>query len=63
MNNIKIEVELRPCLANGKKALFHTWIKEKTRALVEYEDGTLSQVHYSNIKLISNNIREYCYEY
>lgn len=22
---MKIEVELRPCLVDGKKALFHTW--------------------------------------
>ena len=22
---MKIEVELRPCKVNGKKALFHTW--------------------------------------
>lgn len=25
---IEVEVELRPCKVNGKKALFHTWINK-----------------------------------
>ena len=72
-SDITITIELRPCLANGKKALFHKWIKEfsdfdyasesgwteKVYGLIEYEDGTLGKVNYENIQFVDEKIRGY----
>lgn len=47
---IVIKNELRPCIAKGKKALFHKWIEEAniaiklTYALVEFENGVIKRV-------------------
>lgn len=67
--NILIKQELRPCLVNGKKALFHKWIvktdiceHKHSAGLVEFEDGTVDEVYYSKIKFIDNIINEYAFE-
>jgi len=59
-NGITIEIELRPCMVNGVKALFHKYIESD--ALVEYEDGTLDLINYKSIKFIDNKHKEYCWE-
>lgn len=72
-SDIVITIELRPCLVNGKKALFHKWIKElsnfkpaseagweeRVYGLVEYEDGTLGKVEYGDIQFTDYKIRDY----
>lgn len=72
--NINIEIELRPCMVNNRKALFHNKyiepdgvearikIREDIKGLVEYEDGTLDLVSYKNIKFIDKKHKEYCWE-
>lgn len=47
-NDIEIKSEVRPCFINGKKAIFHLWVKkydifknEYFNGLVEYEKGTI----------------------
>ena len=72
MGDITVKIELRPCLAKGKKALFHRWITEeqiasgdlikvKPKALVEYEDGRLRLIDYINIIFLDNVINEYVF--
>jgi hypothetical protein len=56
--------EYRPCMANGKKALFHRWVDTEKAylrrggmmetvsifyGLVEYEDGTMDKLNPENI--------------
>lgn len=70
--NMQIEVELRPCLAYGRKALFHKWdtiatysvngtFKETTAALVEFEDGTIDICKINELKFVDGKIRDYAF--
>ena len=56
--------EYRPCIVNGKKALFHRWneyinvVKESKYifGMVEYEDGTVEEVAPHLIKFLDHNL-------
>lgn len=68
-SKIYIETELRPCIVDGRKALFHKWDKERNLlnqedivALVEYEDGQVDTVTRNRIKFVDNKIKEFCFE-
>lgn len=61
MNRIIIEYELRPCMVNGKKALFHRWVDAVDGGLIEREDGSMEMVHPESIKFIDNRIKEYAF--
>lgn len=77
MPNLQKETmpQLRPCLVNGRRALFHCWsilaravppkgMNEEetderfqyttTRALVEFEDGTIGRPWPSEIRFVDN---------
>lgn len=68
--DIKISTELRPCLINGKKALFHLWIKKKDivmqseyiDGLVEFIDGTVEEIRANKIRFCDSKIKEYVFE-
>ena len=69
-NNIQIGQELRPCYINGKRALFHLWIKKKDIVmqseyivgLVEFIDGTVEEIGEKKIRFCDNKLKEYCFE-
>ena len=68
-NDIEIKQELRTCYINGKKALFHLWIKKKDilaneyiDGLVEFEDGTVEEVRANNIRFCDNKMKEYVFK-
>lgn len=69
-NNIQIGQELRPCCINGKRALFHLWIKKKDIVmqseyivgLVEFIDGTVEEIGAEKIRFCDNKLKEYCFE-
>ena len=67
-SEIRITNKLRPCLVYGKKALFHRWadttdiiMKQQTKGIVEYEDGTVERVLPYEIKFIPLNFNEYAF--
>lgn len=75
VTDIEIKRELRPCIVNGKKALFHTWehISEPmpsncqgviscTMGIIEDERGNIIRVNPCSIKFIDNKIQEYCFK-
>lgn len=70
LNDIKIVTELRPCIINGKKALFHLWIKKKDivmqseyiNGLVEFIDGTVEEIYAEKIRFCDNKIKEYAFK-
>ena len=67
--DIEIKQEKRPCYINGKKALFHLWIKKKdlimqneyVDGLVEFIDGTVEEIRADKIRFCDNKIREYIF--
>lgn len=69
MNNIEIKQEVRPCYINGKKALFHLWIKkidfimknEFVKGLVEFADGTVEEIEADKIRFCDYRINEYAF--
>lgn len=72
---MKIEMELRPCLVDGEKALFHKWgtkieyisnglhqpygTHEATVGIIEYDNGNVATVHPSKIKFIDCKHSQY----
>lgn len=68
--DIKISMELRPCIINGKKALFHLWIKKKDiimkseyiDGLVEFIDGTVEEIRADKIRFCDSKIKEYYFK-
>ena len=68
--DIEIKQEKRPCYINGKKALFHLWIKKKdlimqneyVDGLVEFIDGTVEEIRANKIRFCDNKIREYIFD-
>lgn len=68
--DIEIKQEKRPCYINGKKALFHLWIKKKdlimqneyVDGLVEFIDGTVEEIRADKIRFCDNKIREYIFD-
>lgn len=70
LSDIKITTELRPCIINGKKALFHLWIKKKDivmqseyiDGLVEFIDGTVEEIRADKIRFCDSKIKEYYFE-
>lgn len=67
--DIKIKLEMRPCLVKGKKALFHQWSHTKNLlgqefevGIVEYEDGQVEEITPNNIKFCDNKINEYIFD-
>lgn len=77
-SGIAITVELRPCLVNGKKALFHKWTEEAqiqynqyyatanqlktTFGIIEFEDGQVASVAPYKIKFCDNKMKEYYFK-
>lgn len=68
LGNFKIEQELRPCLVNGKKALFHTWEHysvgdiKNVAGIIEDENGQVFRVCPSSIKFLDNKKEDYCFD-
>lgn len=68
-NDIEIKQELRPCFINGKKALFHLWIKKKDivmqsehiKGLVEFADGIVEEIEAEKIRFCDYKTREYAF--
>lgn len=72
LSDITVKPELRPCLVNGKPALFHKWVhytdynlagKEisKPAGLVEIENGQVINANPTSIRFIDNKLQEYCF--
>ncbi len=69
MGNIEIKQEVRPCYINGKKALFHLWIKkidfitknEFVKGLVEFADGTVEEIEADKIRFCDYRTREFAF--
>lgn len=69
-NDIEIKQELRPCYINGKKALFHLWIKKKDfimqseyiEGLVEFIDGTVEEIKADKIRFCDDKMKEYVFK-
>lgn len=67
LSDITVKRELRPCLVNGKKALFHTWEQysvggiKHLGGIIEDENGQVFRVCPSSIKFLDNKIEEYCF--
>ena len=65
--NLKMSFELRPCLVNGKKALFHTWEHysvgdiKNVAGIIEAENGQVIKVNPTSIQFIDNKIENYCF--
>ena len=48
-------IDLRPCEVDGDKAYFHRWVlgdHATTFALIEFLDGTVSQVHPEKVRFL-----------
>lgn len=53
-------LELRPCIAGGKRAMFHRWVTNAfeidcygtIHGIVEYEDGSINVVKLESIRFI-----------
>lgn len=73
---INIKVELRPCIVKDRKALFHKWsqsnrvvmtgevithVIKNTIAIIEYENGAVTECYPYEIKFTDNKHREYCF--
>lgn len=72
IRNIIIK-EYRPCVVDGRKALFHCW-EEKSDdvdvpsghlkamlAIVEFEDGSVSECSPHKVHFCDNKIAEYAF--
>lgn len=58
-STITVQGDLRPCIANGKKALFHMWVDhgEVVYAVVEYENGQSDKVSYWAVRFLDTGNR------
>ena len=69
--------EYRPCVINGKNALFHCWEEradvmlpalavggqlKQTYGIIEYEGGEVAEVLPHDIRFIDNLHLDYCFE-
>lgn len=57
LSDIEIKMQLRPCLTNFGKGLFHRWIDGQffdVFGLVELDDGKVVEVTPNNIQFIDN---------
>lgn len=71
-SDIEVKRELRPCLVNGKPALFHIWVHfndyingnviSRPAGLVEIENGHMINVYPTSIRFTDNKLQEYCFE-
>lgn len=60
---IKITQELRPCYVDGKKALFHTWVKKEVEIIKLGENVSCAAMNVKNIIDIYEQkhvLPEYC---
>lgn len=64
--------EYRPCIAKGKKALFHCWATDytiqvgkntffATSGIVEMEDGRVEKVDTFRIRFVDKKLTEYSF--
>lgn len=68
--DIKITQEYRACMIDGKKALFHMWVKKLDFitnsnymvGLVEFIDGTVEEIKAEKIRFCDGKIKEYSFE-
>lgn len=66
--DVTIRRELRLCLVNGRKALFHTWEHfelddvKKVFGIIEGENGQVLKVNPTSIQFLDNKINEYCFD-
>lgn len=64
-NSLKISFDLRPCIVNGEKGLFHRWFEEddgmykRIFALVEFEGGIMAKCKMLNVVFCDNLINQY----
>lgn len=67
---IEITYELRPCMAEGQKALFHAWIASTSvgnlyatdmQALVERENGNMERCAPENVRFLDRKLYEYAW--
>lgn len=68
LSSIEVKQELRPCLVNGKKALFHRWEEyalgdvKKVFGIIETETGQIIKVNPTDIQLfLDNKIQDYVF--
>lgn len=68
LSDIEIKQEVRPCIVDKKKALFHKWIHTKNLlgqefelGLIEYENGQVAEVTPNKIVFCDYKIKEYCF--
>ena len=73
MAGLKVEIPLRPCLVDDRRAMFHMWINySKPEAngvhslvlgLVEYDDGWVDTVKPEDIRFVDGGeFDEYIWE-
>lgn len=57
---LRHKYQYRPCIVEGRRAFFHQWIvsnyaisdRTSVFAMVEYADGTVDRVSYSNVQFV-----------
>ena len=62
--DIVIQVELRPCLVENNKALFHRWVNElngTTKGLIEDDHGKVHLVKPEEIQFLDRKIKQYAF--
>lgn len=64
-SDIYIKAELRPCIVNKKKALFHRWLVEgpdrETFGLIEQENGVVCRCYPHEVRFCDNLAAQYAF--
>lgn len=53
--------EIRPCLVEDRKALFHGFCDNNDKCVVEYEDGELHKTYVWKVKFLDNKLKDYSF--
>lgn len=53
--------EIRPCLVEDRKALFHGFCDNYDKCVVEYEDGELHKAYVWRVKFLDNKLKDYSF--
>lgn len=68
VGDIEFKLVLRPCLVNGKKALFHMWEQyaiddiEKVFGIIEDETGQVHRINPISVRFLDNEIENYYFD-
>lgn len=60
-SDIIIRQELRACIVYGMHGLFHKWT-DRCTGIVEFEDGTVSEVNLDQIRFCDDAVKGYAWQ-